>query len=185
MTHHLIQIDHHTVEWKNKKWPCCIGKNGFSNCTIHKKNNNLIHKKDLNDHDKVEGDKKTPCGSFSLVALLYRADRIFPAPKTPLPLFSIQPNWGWSDDPKDIFYNQLITTPYNARHEDLWRKDSLYDLIIVTNYNWPLATPGKGSAIFIHLVDEKKQYTHGCLGLQKSHFTQLIEECDSNTQWIV
>ena len=116
---------------------------------------------------------------------MYRRDRI-PPPKTSLPLFPIQTNWGWSDDPKDIFYNQLIRKPYNAHHEDLWRKDSLYDLVIVTNYNWPLAVAGKGSAIFIHLIDEKtSQYTQGCLALHKKHMYQLIEECDQNTLWIV
>jgi L,D-peptidoglycan transpeptidase YkuD (ErfK/YbiS/YcfS/YnhG family) len=185
MTHHLIQIDHHTVGWKNEQWPCCIGKYGFSNPTTHQKNNCLTHKAYLPHNNKVEGDKKTPNGCFSLVALLYRADRICPPAITHLPLFAIQPNWGWSDDPKDFFYNQLIIKPNNHHHEDLWRKDSLYDLVIVTNYNWPLAVHGKGSAIFIHLIDETKQYTQGCLGLQKQHLLQLIEECDPNTQWIV
>ena len=33
--------------------------------------------------------------------------------------------------PEDPAYNRLVTRPYPARHETLWRDDALYDLVLV------------------------------------------------------
>ena len=54
---------------------------------------------------------------------------------------------GWCDDPKSNFYNQQIKLPTKYSHEKLYRNDSLYDLIVVLNYNIDPIIKNKGSAI--------------------------------------
>ena len=49
-------------------------------------------------------------------------------------------------------YNRLVKLPYAASHEELWRDDHLYDLVVVLGFNDDPVVPGKGSAIFLHLA---------------------------------
>ena len=42
---------------------------------------------------------------------------------------------GWCDDPKTKKYNKLITTPFKYSYEKLYKKENIYDLILVLNYN--------------------------------------------------
>ena len=66
-----------------------------------------IGKKGLTEN-KLEGDKKTPIGSFSLGNLFYRADRK-QKPITRLKLVKIKNNMGWCNDIKSkTNYNKLI-----------------------------------------------------------------------------
>jgi L,D-peptidoglycan transpeptidase YkuD (ErfK/YbiS/YcfS/YnhG family) len=83
---------------------------------------------------KREGDGATPRGRFRLLAAMYRPDRL-PRPLTYLPLSAIRPDSGWCDDPTDRAYNQPVRLPYAANHEELWRADHLYDVVIVLDYN--------------------------------------------------
>ena len=65
---------------------------------------------------------------------------------------------GWCDDIKSKQYNKLVSFPFKYRAEKLYKKDSSYDIIIVTSHNTNPVKKGKGSAIFIHA--SKKAYTH-------------------------
>src|SRR5947208_8017899 len=76
--------------------------------------------------DKREGDGASPAGTFPLLRAFYRADRIAP-PHTALPLVALRPHDGWVDDPADPQYNRLVSLPYAASHEMMWREDGLYD----------------------------------------------------------
>ena len=58
----------------------------------------------------------------------------------------------WCDDINSKYYNQLININKNTKHEKLFRKDQIYDLIIPINYNTKNPIRNKGSAIFIHLT---------------------------------
>ena len=42
---------------------------------------------------------------------------------------------GWCDDPKSQHYNKLIKFPFNFSSESLYRKDNIYDLILVLDFN--------------------------------------------------
>ena len=42
---------------------------------------------------------------------------------------------GWCDDVNSKFYNRPIKINKKIRHEKLFRKDEIYDLIIPINYN--------------------------------------------------
>ena len=56
----------------------------------------------------------------------------------------------WEDNPLSKNYNTLCQGKKKT-NENLFRKDSLYDIILVINYNIRPVIPHKGSAIFIHV----------------------------------
>ena len=111
-----------------------------------------------------EGDGVTPRGIYTIREIFYRADRIA-KPDTVLPLRAIQKDDGWCDAPGDPKYNRLVTLPYPASAEQMWRDDHLYDLVAVLGYNDDPVVPGKGSAIFLHLAKSDYTHTHGCVAL--------------------
>ena len=56
-------------------------------------------------------------------------------------------------------YNKLIKINKNFKfgYENLFRKDKIYDLFIVINYNTKKTKINKGSAIFFHLTNNYKR----------------------------
>lgn len=133
---------------------CAIGKGGFKK-------------------DKQEGDGATPLGIFPLRECLYRPDRN-EAPQTQLLTHAISPNDGWCDDPKSQFYNLPVKTPFNQSHEQLWREDHVYDIIIPIGYNDSPIITGKGSAIFMHLAKPDYSPTEGCVALALPDMLKLL-----------
>jgi L,D-peptidoglycan transpeptidase YkuD (ErfK/YbiS/YcfS/YnhG family) len=129
---------------------------------------------------KREGDGGTPQGRFRLLAALYRPDRIA-RPKTHLPLTAIRPSSGWCDDPADRAYNQPVTLPFAAGHEELWRQDHLYDVVIVLDYNIKPAVPGAGSAIFLHLATPDFRPTAGCVAVSLETMRRLLPRLGPET----
>ena len=123
--------------------------------------------------DKREGDHASPAGRFPLVGAFYRPDR-GAAPKTALPLAALRPQDGWVDDPGDEHYNTLVALPYPASHEELWRADGLYDLIVVIGYNIDPVVPGKGSAIFLHVARPDFSGTEGCIAVAREVLEPLM-----------
>ena len=102
--------------------------------------------------NKIEGDKKTPIGTYSLGNLYYRKDRNS-KPLTRLKCIPIKKNMGWCDDIKSKKnYNKLIKVNKKIKHEKLFRRDYKYDFMIPINYNSKRTKLGKGSAIFLHLT---------------------------------
>ena len=122
-----------------------------------------------------EGDGITPRGIFPVREIFYRADRIAP-PRTSLPLRVIAKDDGWCDAPNDPSYNRLVKLPYPASAENMWRDDSLYDLVAVLGYNDDPVVPGKGSAIFLHLARPDFSATHGCVALSCIDLLAAIEQ---------
>ena len=85
---------------------------------------------------KIEGDNKTPKGSFELEKLYYRGDRLN-KPFTKLKCIKINKTMGWCNNIKDkTNYNKLVDTKKKTKYEKLYRKDFKYDLIIPIKYNW-------------------------------------------------
>ena len=146
----------------NFEFKCAIGKNGIS-------------------IKKIEGDKKTPKGTFKLENLYYRKDRIL-KPKTKLKCIEIKKDMGWCDDIKNSKkYNKLIKIKKNIKHEKLFRNDHKYDLLIPIKYNFKKPIIGKGSCIFIHLT---KNYspTAGCISLKENDMLILLRLINKKTQ---
>jgi len=148
----------------NRLLKCAIGKNGITQF-------------------KKEGDKATPAGKFKIKKILYRPDRI-DSFSSQIPIQKITPNIGWCDDAKDKAYNKEIFLPYEASHEPLWRKDNIYDLILVIDYNCNPIKPRKGSAIFIHVAENNFTPTNGCIALKKEKLIELISKMKKQS-WIV
>ena len=140
---------------------CSIGKRGLSS-------------------RKVEGDKKTPKGIFSLGPLFYRKDRN-KKPFTKIKTVNITKNMGWCDDVNfPTKYNKLIKISKKIRHEKLKRKDNKYDLFIPIKYNYKKPVPGLGSCIFIHLTSNYKP-TAGCIALKKKDFMIMLKIINKKT----
>ncbi len=159
-----------TIILKNKE--TLIFDDFIFNCSIGKKG--LIK-------EKIEGDKKTPIGTFSLGNLYYRKDRNI-KPQTKLKCIAIKKNMVWCDDVKSKkYYNKLIKVKKNIRYEKLFRRDSKYDFLIPINYNTKNPKIGKGSAIFIHLSNQLTP-TAGCVALKKKDFLILLKIINKNTK---
>lgn len=156
---------------------------------IVNKNGTLIHKKKLYKcalgkkgitKNKREGDQKTPSGTFSLGKIFYRKDRTKNI-KTKLKKYIIKKHMCWCDDPNSKFYNKLIFTK-DKNKEKLFRKDNLYDIIIVINYNTRPIVKNKGSAIFIHLAKKNYSGTMGCIGLKKNDLLEVLKTISKKTK---
>jgi len=146
-----------------------------SKCTICK---NGITK------NKKEGDLKTPSGIFKLKKLFYRKDRVKYF-KTTLKKNYIKKNIGWCDDSNSIYYNREIKFPFNGSAEKLWRKDNIYDLIVVLNYNFNPVIKHKGSAIFLHICKNNYAPTKGCVAINKKDMMKLLVDIKNNTKLII
>lgn len=161
----LIQKGMRSVSWQGIEFECQVGKNGFTK-------------------DKVEGDQKTPIGRFRLLHIYYRADKI-QKPYAILPITAIHSDMGWSDDVSDPRYNTRVSLPHNFSHETLYRNDDLYDLIITTSHNTNPTIQGKGSAIFIHLMNYEQTPTAGCLALRKEDLLHIISTATPDSEWLI
>jgi L,D-peptidoglycan transpeptidase YkuD (ErfK/YbiS/YcfS/YnhG family) len=116
--------------------------------------------------DKREGDGASPAGTFPLLSALYRADRLA-LPQGGLIPEPLQPGHWWVDDPLDANYNRLVTLPYPAHGEAMWREDELYDIVVVIGYNTTPVVPGAGSAIFLHVARPDFSPTAGCIAVAR------------------
>jgi L,D-peptidoglycan transpeptidase YkuD (ErfK/YbiS/YcfS/YnhG family) len=142
------------LKYKNIKFRCALGKGG-------------VKKKEK------EGDNITPKGTFKILNIYYRADRIKKL-KLFIKKIKIKKNMGWCDDPKSQYYNKQIRLPSRFSHEKLYRHDNLYDLIAVINYNIKPIIKNKGSAIFLHIAKKNYEPTKGCIAIKKRDFLLLI-----------
>jgi len=152
----------HTLKVDNFYFKCSIGKNGLTK-------------------KKIEGDKKTPIGSFEISHLYFRKDRIN-KPQTHLHCIPIKKNWGWCDDlTNKKNYNKLIKINKKIKHEKLYRKDKKYDFLIPIKYNFNNIILGKGSCIFIHLTNNYLP-TAGCIALKEKDFLIMLKILKKNTK---
>ena len=158
----IILKNKDTLFYKDFIFKCSIGKKGLST-------------------KKVEGDKKTPVGTFSLDKLYYRHDRIR-KPKTKLKCIPIKKNMGWCDDIKSKKnYNRLINIKQKVRYEKMHRFDRKYDLVVPIKYNFLKPKLGKGSAIFLH-VTKNFIPTSGCIAIKESDFLILLRLINKKTK---
>ena len=129
---------------------------------------------------KIEGDKKTPRGSYTLGPLYFRKDRLS-KPLTKLKKIEIKKNLGWCDDIHSEFYNKPIKINKKVKHEKLFIKSKSYDLLIPIQYNTSKTIKNKGSAIFLHLTKNYKK-TLGCISLKKKDMLILLKLINKKTK---
>ncbi|PPD45498.1 MAG: L,D-transpeptidase catalytic domain protein [Methylocystis sp.] len=130
--------------------PCALGRAGIT-------------------HDKREGDGATPAGRWRLLYFYLRK----PA--------QLQATWRvtrkddiWCDDARSFLYNRPLRPPSRLSHEEMWRKDSLYDVVGVMDYNITPRVRGRGSAIFFHIATEELGPTAGCVALRAQDMARLL-----------
>ncbi len=129
--------------------------------------------------DKKEGDGASPIGAWKTRRLFYRPDRV-KRPVTALPIVEITTDMGWCDAPDHPSYNALVSLPFEASHEKLWRDDHVYDVVVELGYNDDPVVPHAGSAIFMHVARPNFESTEGCIALNLADLlsvaTQLSPE---------
>ena len=156
-----IYINNKFVSYSNYKAKCAVGKRGIS-----------IKKK--------EGDFITPKGTFKIREIFYRKDRVQNL-ITRIKKTVIRKNMGWCDDPRSKKYNKLIYFPFKHSAEKLYRRENIYDIILVLNFNMNPVKKNKGSAIFIHVAKKSFQPTQGCIALNKFELIKLVKSIKVNT----
>ena len=150
--------------YRNYKLKCKIGFGGISK-------------------KKIEGDGITPLGTYRLLSIYYREDKIGKI-FTQLPKYKINRHMGWSDDPKDPQYNRLVRIPRKFGFEKILREDRAYDIIITTNFNSNPITPNKGSAFFVHCNNDS-EYTEGCISLKKRDILRILPNLSLQSRLII
>lgn len=143
MTRDDLVLGRDGLRFGGVRYPCVIGRGGIRK-------------------GKREGDGATPAGVHGIVGCLYRPDRMARPCDWAVP---IRPSDLWSDDPDHEDYNLMVRAPYPASAERLFRADRLYDLVLLTDWNWPRAERGRGSAIFLHRWRAPSVPTAGCVAL--------------------
>ena len=157
----IILKNKETLSYDDFEFKCSIGKKGTTS-------------------KKIEGDKKTPKGVYSLGHLFYRKDRV-QNPITKLKKKEIKKFMGWCDDINNKDYNKLVKINNNSKCEKLYRNQKNYDLLIPINYNTLKIKKNKGSAIFLHLTRDYKK-TLGCIAISKNDMLILLRLINKKTK---
>ena len=156
-----ILINKNYLKYNKLKVKCAIGEKGIG-------------------YKRKEGDLITPRGQFNIKYILYRRDRV--KVSTKLRKKVIKKNMGWCDDPKSSHYNKLVKLPFTYSHEELYKKENIYDIVLVLNYNMNPIKKNKGSAIFIHVAKNNFKKTEGCIAVKKISLIKLIKKINANTK---
>ena len=150
------------LRYKNLKFRCALGKAGIK-------------------RKGKEGDNITPKGIFKIIKVYYRSDKIKKI-ITNFKTVKIKKNMGWCDDSKSLAYNRQIKLPSKFTHEKLYRRDNIYNLIAILNYNMNPTVKRKGSAIFIHIAKKNYKPTAGCIALKRGNLIELLKKIKKNTR---
>ena len=142
--------------WPGGQGRCALGKGGVAT-----------------PEAKQEGDGATPLGVWPMRQVFWRSDRL-QRPVTGLPVDALIPEAGWCDDPASPLYNFPVALPFAFNHEKLWRKDGVYDILVVLGYNDDPPFPGKGSAIFLHIARPDYGPTEGCVACAREDLLALL-----------
>ena len=156
-----ILINNKNLVFKNYKAKCAIGKRGIG-------------------YKRKEGDLITPKGKYKIKFILYRKDRVKNI-KSRIKKIEIKKNMGWCDDPRSKDYNKIIKLPTPYSYEKLHKRDNIYDIILVLNYNMKPIIKNKGSAIFIHVAKRNYKKTEGCVAIRKTSLLKILKKINKNT----
>jgi L,D-peptidoglycan transpeptidase YkuD (ErfK/YbiS/YcfS/YnhG family) len=130
--------------------PCAIGRSGIT-------------------RNKREGDGATPAGQWRLLHFCLRRAAPLRAPWKLTRADDI-----WCDDAGSFLYNRPLRAPSRLSHEAMWRKDRLYDVVGVMDYNVVPRMRGRGSAIFFHIATDELSSTAGCVALRARDMARLL-----------
>ena len=149
--------------WKQiMSTPGYIGKNGM--CA---------------DEDHAEGASQTPIGTYRFNKAFGIADD----PGCAIPYVKVDDDTYWSGDVREGYhYNEMVDIKdypdldlENSEHIVHYEYEYRYCLNISFNED---ATPGKGSAIFLHCLGAKKPYTGGCVAIPENKMLFVMQHAD-------
>ena len=163
VTPYDIVVRARKARFLGRDFPCSIGLGGVT-------------------ETKREGDRATPAGIHRIVGLLHRPDRLGKPADWAVP---IRPCDLWSDDVRDPDYNLMVHAPHAFRHERLFRADPLYDLVLLTDWNWPCPVKGRGSAIFVHVWRKARHPTEGCVAFAFLDLLWIVRRISFQTRLVV
>lgn len=133
---------------------------------------------------KREGDGATPIAAMRLLYGFARGDRIG-LPPTALPLRRIAKDMLWCDQPEHPSYNRLVRAPFRHSHEEMMRKDALYDVCLVLDWNITSRRRHRGSAIFFHIARAGYPPTEGCVAISLADMRRLLPYLRAGTRFVV
>lgn len=159
-----LVISRWSARFMRRTFPCSVGRNGLG-------------------IKQSEGDGITPFGTFQIEFLWVRPDRV--SARLPHELRQTGLRDQWCEDPLSPDYNQPVLSPHAFSTESLRRSDPLYDLVAVLNYNRHPVTPGKGSAIFLHLWRKPRHPTAGCVAFARRDLLWILQRWTRQSQVII
>jgi L,D-peptidoglycan transpeptidase YkuD (ErfK/YbiS/YcfS/YnhG family) len=157
-----LKISRAIVQLGHLTFPAAIGRNGRTAL-------------------KREGDGKSPISITRVLHGFYRGDRI-PGIATALPMQRTRQSMLWCDAPGNANYNRLVTAPFASSHEDMMRKDGLYDVCLVLDWNITSRSRNRGSAIFMHMIRPGYEPTAGCVALHPRDIRRILPHIRKGTK---
>jgi L,D-peptidoglycan transpeptidase YkuD (ErfK/YbiS/YcfS/YnhG family) len=133
-------------------WPARIGYNGFAP-----------------RGDKREGDGRTPTGSYHFQFMF----GVYSNPGVRFHYRRALKTSYWNDDSQSANYNRWVDSRYDAvgRNPEPMHISPAYIYGAVIGYNLS-RTPGKGSAIFLHVSHNSA--TAGCVSIAQSRVVKVL-----------
>ncbi len=121
---------------------------------------------------KREGDSQSPTGLFRLGQLFCYDKEV----NTQMPYIQTTPEDKWIDDPNSPDYNRYVRGKTSAKsYEKLLLNGNDYRYCMAIEYNMYPVVKGMGSAIFLHLSEDKTiNSSAGCVVLLQKDMEQLI-----------
>jgi L,D-peptidoglycan transpeptidase YkuD (ErfK/YbiS/YcfS/YnhG family) len=181
---HAFQRGDAPASWKEKgpAFAVVAGKNGLG------KGRGLIRLDLPGAPDKEEGDERAPAGIFRLSSAFGYAA----APSAAwvkLPYLALSNQIEGIDDPKSRYYNKLVDRSKTMQidwssSEKMRRDDVLYKWGVIVDHN-PIAIPGAGSCIFLHIWKSPSAPTAGCTAMPEENLVGLLRWLDPAQQPIL
>jgi len=132
---------------------------------------------------KKEGDMKSPAGIFNIGDAFGYGDKAA-AGFIKARYIQAQDTVICVDDARSTYYNRIISADTASRHdwnsfEHMRLNADYYKWGLFVQHNSPVATPGHGSCIFIHIWGNSREGTEGCTAMQEADMLTLLHWIDS------
>lgn len=155
------------AHFHGRRFACAIGRGGIN-------------------AKKTEGDGVSPRGFWRITNGRFRPDRETRPTTNYIKFTPVLPFDIWSDDITDPCYNHgLKAYAHPFSHERLRRADRLYDVILISDWNFPDAIASKGSAIFVHKWRKPRHPTEGCIAFAAPDLKWIIAHWSPRSRILV
>jgi L,D-peptidoglycan transpeptidase YkuD (ErfK/YbiS/YcfS/YnhG family) len=160
--------------WKKvgESIPIVLGKNGLGwGIGLHKSGNDKFPQ-------KMEGDRKSPAGVFTLKTAFGFAQKQ-DLKNLNFPYRQVTEMLECIDDSNSVYYNQLmiannVDSVDWKSSEKMFRVKTGYALGVMVDQNSDPAVRGRGSCIFLHIWDGPMSPTHGCTAMSAVHMKLIV-----------